>query len=247
MRTLYQQGDPIYNISGEIVGYQTIPVVVPDTFWIQSGLVYSEDMSMVSKDGKNYYLDNITVVTETEKMPSTDEWESTYGNWIATEYFNGVCPENPSGNRENISRRTFYNSNDIPKYVIEYEWDEQDRIIKQKSIAPNGEDKADTEEDSKDDADTPDDYHKPRYVLNISSPEPEPVFDGYYESYEEGDIVYILNIIQNLESSVSGYLVDYLEDAEGNHITDNFAITQNTDLQVHWVADDTNNPEQGGE
>lgn len=248
MRTIYQQGDPIYNpLTHEIIGYQTIPVVVPDTFWIQSGLVYSEDMSMVAKDGKNYYLDNITVVSDAEKMPTTDEWESTYGNWIATEYYEGKCAENPSGNKNNVRKRTFYNSSDIPKYVVEYHFDEQDRIIKQKSIAPNGEDKAESDEDLKEDENSPDNYQKPRYLLTITSTEAEPVFQPYYITFEEGTTVNILNIIQDLESSVEGYLVDYLEDGDGNMFTDNFVISNDIELNVHWIADDKTTEEEGGE
>lgn len=59
------------------------------------------------------------------------EWLTKPGNYIVSEYFTGVdAIRNPSGNK-NIKSSTFYNEKEVVEYVINYNYDADDDIIKE--------------------------------------------------------------------------------------------------------------------
>lgn len=138
MNTLYQRTTEIFDIAGNSVGWETKPVIFPDTFFLYSGLKYNWTDNTVTRNGKTYYLDKL-VVNQEMNIPTTDEWQSHYGNDINFEYYTGDASEsekNPSGNTKNI-KRAIYLSQGITKYILEYDYNERDQVIKIASLAPN--------------------------------------------------------------------------------------------------------------
>lgn len=137
MNTLYQRTKELFDLAGNPIGWETKPVVFPDTFFLYSGLRYNWTDNTVTRNGKTYYLDKL-VVNQEMNIPKTDEWQSHYGNDINFEYYTGDASEsekNPSGNTKNI-KRAIYLSQGITKYILEYDYNERDQVIKIASLAP---------------------------------------------------------------------------------------------------------------
>jgi len=136
MNTLYQRTAEIFDIAGNSVGWETKPVVFPDSFFLWSGLSYNWKDNTVTRKGKTYYLDKL-VVNQAMDIPSIDEWKSHYGNDIKYEYYSGDVSEterNPSGNK-NIKRAIYLSSN-ITKYILEFDYNENSQVVKISSLAP---------------------------------------------------------------------------------------------------------------
>ena len=138
MNTLYQRTKELFDIAGNQIGWETKPVVFPDTFFLYSGLKFNWTDNTVTRNGKTYYLDKL-VVNQELNIPTTDEWQSHYGNDIKFEYYTGDESEtekNPTGNTNNI-KRAIYLSQGITKYILEYDYNECNKVIKISSLAPN--------------------------------------------------------------------------------------------------------------
>ena len=137
MNTLYQRTKEIFDIAGNSVGWETKPVVFPDTFFLYSGLSFNWTDNTVTRNGKTYYLDKL-VVNQEMNIPKTDEWLSHYGNDIQFEHYTGDASEvehNPSGNTKNV-KRAIYISSGITKYILEYYYNALDQVVKITSLAP---------------------------------------------------------------------------------------------------------------
>ena len=137
MITLYQRTTELFDIAGNSIGWQTKPVNFPDTFFLYSGLQYNWTDNTVTRNGKTYYLDKL-VVNQAMDIPSIDEWKSHYGNDIKYEYYTGDASEaehNPSGNIKNI-KRAIYLSGNITKYILEFDYNENNQVVKISSLAP---------------------------------------------------------------------------------------------------------------
>lgn len=136
MLTLYQQTDPIKDATGAIVGYESKPVVFPETFPLLSGLKFDWPNNIVERNGKKYYMDRYTEISN--EIPSIDRWKSIYGNTIENTYYTGMLSEhdaNPSGNPTNI-KRSVYKSLGVVKYILDFTYDANDNVIKIESVAP---------------------------------------------------------------------------------------------------------------
>jgi len=137
MNTLYQRTVEKFDIAGNSLGWETQPVTFPDTFFLYSGLRFNWTDNTVTRNNKTYYLDKLVVNQEMD-IPKTDEWLSHYGNDIQFVYYTGDASEtemNPSGNIKNI-RQAIYLSSGIVKYILEFQYNERDQVIKQMSKAP---------------------------------------------------------------------------------------------------------------
>ena len=130
MNTLYQRTKELFDIAGNPIGWETKPVVFPDTFFLYSGLKFNWTDNTVTRNGKTYYLDKL-VVNQELNIPTTDEWQSHYGNDIKFEYYTGDESEtekNPTGNTNNI-KRAIYLSQGITKYILEYDYNERNKAF----------------------------------------------------------------------------------------------------------------------
>ena len=137
MNTLYQRTVEKFDIAGNSLGWETQPVTFSDTFFLYSGLRFNWTDNTVTRNNKTYYLDKLVVNQEMD-IPKTDEWLSHYGNDIQFVYYTGDASEtemNPSGNIKNI-RQAIYLSSGIVKYILEFQYNERDQVIKQMSKAP---------------------------------------------------------------------------------------------------------------
>lgn len=137
MITLYQRTKELFDIAGNSVGWETKPVTFPDTFFLWSGLQFNWTDNTVTRNKKTYYLDKL-VVNQAMDIPSIDEWKSHYGNDIKYEYYTGDASEterNPSGNTKN-TKRAIYLSSNITKYILEFDYNENNQVVKISSLAP---------------------------------------------------------------------------------------------------------------
>ncbi len=137
MNTLYQRTKELFDIAGNSIGWETKPVVFPDTFFLYSGLTFNWTDNTVTRNGKTYYLDKL-VVNQAMDIPSIDEWKSHYGNDIKYQYYTGDASEaehNPSGNSKNVKRAIYLSSN-ITKYILEFDYNENNQVVKISSLAP---------------------------------------------------------------------------------------------------------------
>lgn len=169
MIVLYQQTKPIEDpITNEITGYDSVPVIFPDTFPLMSGLKFDFKNNIVERNGKKYYLDKSAISDGQPQMPTTNEWKSTYGNTIEYVYYSGLISEmesNPSASTSNIAK-AIYKSQGIVKYVIEYTYDINNNVKSINSIAPAEVKAADI--DDKDDEQIIDESdRRPIFNLNI--------------------------------------------------------------------------------
>lgn len=213
MYTLYQQTTPIKDISGNIIGYDTSPVMVPDDFFIQYGLVFDWKQKTVTRDGITYYLDNI-IVDDSARIPSPNEWLKTYGNTIKTIlYAQGEDLENNPSDNPNIKARIYYNSAKIKKYEIRYAWDENDNIVSETSLAPNKEGAV-------------------NYKLVIANADPTQPDFSLVKLYPEDTLVKISDLKKELSALVSTFELLAIT-KNGNTLSD-FTITDNIEIMAEW-------------
>ena len=139
MIVLYKRGNPIKNIQGQVTGYETQAVYKPNNFFTYIGLKFNWQENTVTWRGEVYYLDKMQLQTGTSQLPTTDEWLSSYGNWIETIFYLSNQKEgNPSGNVDNIYRLIYRNDTNQPKYILEYEYDSRDNVVAMRSMPPDG-------------------------------------------------------------------------------------------------------------
>lgn len=218
MYTLYKQDTPIRDIAtDEIIGWNTIPVMVADDFFIQFGLTFDWKNKTVSRNGETFYLDNVSDET-TMKIPSPDEWLATYNNYIKTFYFakGEDLDNNPSDNPKNIKRRIYYNSQNIKKYDIRYSWDKNDKILKEMSVAPNKEGAMNVR-------------------LTILNSDPTTTDSRLEIMFQEDTLVKISELKERLTKEISTYKLLGIS-KDGKTDIEDFVISENTTLIAKWEA-----------
>ncbi len=140
MIQLDKQTTPITDEKGEITGWNTQAVLLPNHFFLDPGLTFDWVNNTCTLDGNVYYLDKSLMKNSTAAtIPSESEWLDTYGNRIEHELYDFVDMEgNPSGNFDNYYRTKYIDNRGRTKYIIEYTYDDRDNCLTQTSIAPEG-------------------------------------------------------------------------------------------------------------
>ncbi len=136
MYTLYQRTEEVFDLAGQSVGWQTKPVLFPDTFFLYSGLKYNWDEYTVEYKKKVYEFGHLL---ETDSnLPAITDWLSVFGNSIVFEYYKNKTEEyqdNPSGNVDNVNKM-YYKSGIVDRYIIKHKYDKADHCIVRISLEP---------------------------------------------------------------------------------------------------------------
>lgn len=134
MILLYEYTTEKFDEDGNSLGFDSIPKLFPDTFFLTPTLTFDWDKYIVYYLGKGYYFGHL--IEDLESLPSKEDWLTMEGNNIDVEYYNGVTAEyqqNPSGNIKN-TKKLVYSTNSSVKFTILFQYDKLDRIVKMTSI-----------------------------------------------------------------------------------------------------------------
>lgn len=140
MIQLDKQTTPQTDSAGNIIGYNSQAVLLPNNFFLTPGIKFDWDNNTCELDGEIYYLDkNVLKSSTTSAIPTKQDWLNTYGNRIEYEYYDfHDSASNPSGNPKNVYRALYIDSQERLKYIFEYTWDAADNIKTTISYAPAG-------------------------------------------------------------------------------------------------------------
>ncbi len=140
MIQLDKQLEPDKDPAGNIIGYKTQAVLLPNSFFLNPNIRIDWANNTCSVDDSTYYLDKSVMKTSSSlSIPSKQEWLNTYGNYILTELYDfRDDTNNPSGNYDNIYRQKYIDNKGRVKYIFEYQWDVNDNNTLIRSLAPDG-------------------------------------------------------------------------------------------------------------
>ena len=136
MYTLYQRTEEVFDLAGQSVGWQSKPVLFPDTFFLFSGLKFDWDEYTVEYKKKVYEFEHLLEIDS--NVPKPDDWLSVYGNSIIFTYYTGKTDEyqdNPSGNTNNVNKM-YYKRGVVDHYIIKHKYDKENHCIVRQSLEP---------------------------------------------------------------------------------------------------------------
>ena len=91
MILLYEYTTEKFDEDGNSLGFDSIPKLFPDTFFLTPTLTFDWDKYIVYYLGKGYYFGHL--IEDLESLPSKEDWLTMEGNNIDVEYYNGVTAE----------------------------------------------------------------------------------------------------------------------------------------------------------